>query len=182
VFIRHKRRHTQTVQGTTALRPCPLGVPREALRHEEVGDRKVTAPGPLESHDLPVVVDLHRSHGHHHAAKRGRRCATTDDPRRGADPLGMANAAGERPPPTDPVTALDGERLATGHKGPSGPGHLAVDKDLRHGLVRQKRAQRCNRRRPNERTPARRRINVRHRLQHLQLGDQVCFCPPKDGR
>src|SRR5262249_59802063 len=47
VFIRHKRRHTQAVQGATALRTCPLGVPREALRHEEVSDRQVTAPRPL---------------------------------------------------------------------------------------------------------------------------------------
>src|SRR5262249_1702145 len=116
VFIRHKRRHTQAVQGATALRPCPLGVPREALRHEEASDREVTAPRPLEPHDLPVVVDPHLIHGHHHATQRWRGCASTDHPRRGADPLGMANAAGECPPSTDPVAALDGDRLATGHK------------------------------------------------------------------
>jgi hypothetical protein len=93
----------------------------------------------------------------------------------------MPNATGECPPSTDPVPTVDGDRVAAGHKGASGPGHVAMRKDLGNGLLHQKRPRACNRRRPNQRTPACGGINVRERLQDLKLGHQIGFGPPQDG-
>jgi hypothetical protein len=39
-----------------------------------------------------------------------------DYARRGADPLGMTNAAGERPSSIDPVASVDRDGLAAWHK------------------------------------------------------------------
>jgi hypothetical protein len=68
VFVGHKGWHAQAVQRATTLRTGLGNLPGETRRHEQVGEGKVATPCPLQPHDLPVVMDLHRRHGHHHPA------------------------------------------------------------------------------------------------------------------
>ena len=88
----------------------------------------------------------------------------------------MAYAAGEGPAAAEEIAAVHWHGLAEGRKYPGGPGGIAVVEDFLDGVVGQESAHAAHAGRAYHQAPAGRRFNFADCLQHVELGDQVCFC------
>ena len=88
----------------------------------------------------------------------------------------MADAAGEGPTAAEKVTAIHRHGFAEGREYPGRPGRIATNEDFLDGIVGKKSAHASHAGCANHQAPACRWFYLADGLQHVELGDQVCFC------
>ena len=182
MLVRDERRKPEPVERPPTTGQRAFDVPRERVGHEDVGGREVAASSPLETRDLPVVVDLDRGDGHHDSQVRARAGRGTAEERCATDPLRVPNAAGEGPPAAHTVAAVHSHRFTPGHEDAGGGRHPTPCEDLLDDLVRQKCARHPDGRGSDHQAPARGGIDGGEGLDDVHLHDGIGFGAPEDHR